>query len=151
MVTLNPFQLNATDLEGFDHLDGPRLHKVARSEIAKLAEALSATQADPDNPGRDRALACYDAAALLAAERDDQLDLLGAVVLAREGQAALADRDPLPLPACQVHPLHGPAVRRLPPRRRPRPSKPHTVCAGCESCSMPERHKRAMRVAGVPY
>jgi hypothetical protein len=150
-VTLNPFQLTAADLDGFDHLNGPRLHKVARSEIAQLIATLSATQDDPGNPGRDRALACYDAAALLAAERNDRMDLLGAVVLAREGQTALADRNPLPLPVCQVHPLHGPAVRRPPPRRRPRPSKPHTVCAGCERCSMPERHKRALRVAGVPY
>jgi hypothetical protein len=150
-VTLNPFQLNAADLEGFDHLNGPRLHKVARSEIAQLIAVLSAARADPDNPGRDRALACYDAAALLAAERNDRLDLLGAVVLAREGQTALADRDPLPRPVCQVHPLHGPAVRRPPPRRRPPPGKPHTVCAGCERCSMSERHKRALRVAGVPY
>jgi hypothetical protein len=150
-VTLNPFQLNAADLDGFDHLNGPRLHKVARSEIAQLIAALSATRADPDNPGRDRALACYDAAALLAAERNNRLDLLGAVVLAREGQTALADRNPLPPPVCQVHPLHGPAVRRPPPRRRPPPGKPHTVCAGCERCSMSERHKRALRVAGVPY
>jgi hypothetical protein len=150
-VTLNPFQLTAADLDGFDHLNGQRLHKVARSEIAQLIATLSATQDDPGNPGRDRALACYDAAALLAAERNDRMDLLGAVVLAREGQTALADRNPLPLPVCQVHPLHGPAVRRPPPRRRPRPSKPHTVCAGCERCSMPERHKRALRVAGVPY
>lgn len=150
-LTLDPSQLNAADLAGLDHLDGSWLHKVAESEIAQLIAMLSATQDDPDNPGRDRSLACYDAAALLAAERLDPLDLLGAVVLAREGQAALADRNPLPLPVCQVHPLHGPAVRRPPPRRRPRPSKPHTVCAGCERCSMPERHKRALRVAGVPY
>lgn len=150
-VTLNPFQLNAVGLDGLDPLHGPRLHKVARSEVTQLVAALSATQGDPDNPGRDRALACYDAAALLAAERNDRLDLLGAVVLAREGQAALAHRDPLPLPACQVHPLHGPAVRRPPPRRQPRPSTPHTLCSDCERCSMRERQKRALRVAGVPY
>jgi hypothetical protein len=150
-MTLNPFQLNGADLDGLDHLNGPQLHKVARSEIAQLIAALSATQADPDNPGRDRALACYDAAALLAAERNDRPDLLGAVVLAREGQTALTDRNPLPLPACQVHPLHGPAVRRPPPKRHPRPNKPYSVCAGCERCSVLERHKRAFRVAGVPY
>jgi hypothetical protein len=150
-ITLNPFQINAVGFDGLDLLNGSRLHKVARSEVAQLIAALSATQADPDNPGRDRAPACYDAAALLAAERNDRLDLLGAVVLAREGQTALADRNPLPLPVCQVHPLHGPALRRPPPRRRPRPSVPHTVCAECESCSMLERHKRALRVAGVPY
>ena len=150
-LTLDPFQLNPADLDGLDHLNGSWLHKAARSEIARLVAALSATHADPDNPGRDRALACYDAAALLAAERNDRLDLLGAVVLAREGQTALADRNPLPLPVCQVHPLHGPAVRRPPPRRRPPPGKPHTVCAGCERYSMSERHKRALRVADVPY
>jgi len=150
-LTLDPFQLNPADPDGIDHLDDSWLHKVVQSEIAQLIAALSARQADPDNPGRDRALACYDAAALLADERNDRLDLLGAVVLAREGQTALAHRDPLPLPACQVHPLHGPAVRRPPPRRRLRPDKPHAVCAGCGRCSTLERDKRALLVAGVPY
>jgi hypothetical protein len=51
------------------------LHKLARSATARLVAVLSATQAGPSNPGRDRALACYDAAALLAAEREDLLDL----------------------------------------------------------------------------
>jgi hypothetical protein len=150
-LTLDPFQLNPADLDGLDRLDGSWLHKIAESEIAQLVTALSAAQADADNLGRDRALACYDAAALLATEREDPLDLLGAVVLAREGQAALAHGDPLPLPACQVHPLHGPAVRRPAPKRRPRPKRPHAVCAGCERCPMPERDKRALLVAGIPY
>jgi hypothetical protein len=150
-LTLDPFQLNPADRDGLDHLNASWLHKVARSEIARLVAALSATDADPDNPGRDRALACYDAAALLAAEREDRLDLLGAVVLAREGQTALADRDPLPLPVCQVHPLHGPATRRPAPRRPPRPGKPHAICAGCGRCTMLGRDKRALLVDGVPY
>ena len=150
-LTLNPFRLNPADSDVPDQLDGSWLHKAARSEIAQLIAALSETQADQDNPGRDRALACYDAAALLAAEREDPLDLIGAVVLAREGQAALAHRSPLPLPACQVNPLHGPAVSRPTPKRRPRPRRPHTVCAGCKKCSRPERDKRALLVAGIPY
>ena len=150
-ITLDPFQLNPADLDGLDHLNESWLHKVARSEVARLVGALSATQADPDNPGRDRALACYDAAALLAAERGDRLDLLGAVVLAREGQTALAQRDPLPMPVCQVHPLHGPAVRRPAPRRRPRPGKPRAMCAECGRCTMLERDRRALLVAGIPY
>lgn len=150
-LTLDPFELNPADLDDLGLFNGSWLHKVARSEIAQLGATLSAGHADPDNPGRDRALACYDAAALLSAEREDRLDLLGAVVLAREGQTALTDGDPLPLPVCQVHPLHGPAVRRPPRRRRPRLSKPYAVCAGCAKCSMPERHKRALLVDGVPY
>ena len=150
-LALDPFQLGPADLDGLDHLDGSWLHKVAESEIAELVAGLSAAGADPANPGRDRALACYDAAALLAAERDDRLDLLGAVVLAREGKTALAHRDPLPLPACQVHPIHGPAVSRPTPKRRPRPRRPHAVCAGCRKCSRLERDKRALLVAGIPY
>jgi hypothetical protein len=150
-LSLDPFQLNPADLGGLDHLNGSWLHKVAQSEITRLVAALSSTDADPDNPGRDRALACYDAAALLAAEREDRLDLLGAVVLAREGQTALADRDPLPLPACQVHPLHGPAVRRRATRQRPRPGNPRVMCAECEKCTMVEWDKRALLVTGVPY
>jgi hypothetical protein len=35
-MTLNPFQLNAADLDGLDNLYGSRLRKVARSEIAQL-------------------------------------------------------------------------------------------------------------------
>jgi len=150
-LALDPFQLNPAELDGLDHLDGSWLHKVAESEIAELVAGLSATGADPANPGRDRALACYDAAALLAAERDDRLDLLGAVVLAREGKTALAHRDSLPLPACQVHPLHGPAVRRPTPKQRPRPRRPRAVCAGCRKCSRLERDERALLVAGIPY
>ena len=151
-MTRDPFELGPASREGLDRLDGSWLRKAARSEIADLAAALSATEADPDNPGRDRALACYDAAALLAAERDDRLDLLGAMVLAREGQTALADRDPHPLPACQVHPLHGPALRR--PRRGQRgrpPRKLLAVCAGCKGCSLLERDKRALLAGDVPY
>lgn len=150
-LTLDPFHLNPADLDGLDHFNGSWLHKVARSETARLVAALSATGADRDNPGRDRALACYDAAALLSAEREDQLDLLGAVVLAREGQTALADRDPLPLPVCQVHPLHGPALRRPAPRRPPRLGKPRAMCAECKRCAMLVRDSRALLVRGIPY
>jgi hypothetical protein len=150
-LTLDPFALHQADLDGLDDFDHAWLHKVARSEIAQLGAALAAAHGDPDNPGRDRALACYDAAALLAAEREDRLDLLGAIVLAREGQTALAQRDPLPLPVCQVHPLHGVADRRLAKRRRFRLGKPRVMCASCGGCGTLERDKRALLVAGVPY
>lgn len=56
-LTLDPFQLDPADVDGLDHLNGSWLHKSARSETAQLVAALSATQTDPDNPGRDRALA----------------------------------------------------------------------------------------------
>jgi hypothetical protein len=145
-------ELPAAGLEDAYRLDGSRLRRVARSEVEELAAALAAAQGDPGNPGRDRALACYDAAALLVAERKDRLDLLGALVLAGEGQTALADRDPLPRPACQVHPLHGSALRRA---RRGQPSpqarKLRAVCAGCAGCSGPERDQRALLEDGVPY
>jgi hypothetical protein len=87
-----------------------------------------------------------------AGEREDQLDLLGAVVLAREGRAALAGRDPLPRPACQVNPLHGPALRR-PPRGRPpkAPRKLVALCAGCRGCPAGDRDQRALLTDGVPY
>jgi hypothetical protein len=156
-LTHDPFGLRPADLDGADLLDGPQLGKMARSQVAELGAALSATEDDPGNPGRDRALACYDAAALLAAERKDRLDLLGTIVLASEGRTALSDRDPLPWPACQVHPLHGPALRRpplrRPPRGRPRraPRKLAAMCAGCRKCPAPERERRALLVDGVPY
>jgi hypothetical protein len=151
-LTRDPFELSPADLEGPDRLDGSRLRKMARSQVAELGAALSPASDDPDNPGRDRALACYDAAALLAAERNDRLDLLGAIVLAREGRTALTDRDPQPLPVCQVHPLHGPALRRPERRRRSRPPrKLPALCAGCKRCSGRERDQRALLAGDVPY
>ena len=51
-MTLDPFELSPADLAGPDRLDSTWLHKVGRSEVARLAAALSATQADVDNPGR---------------------------------------------------------------------------------------------------
>jgi hypothetical protein len=151
-MTLDPSELSPADLAGADHLDSSWLRRVSRSQVAELGTALSATDGDPDNPGRDRALACYDAAALLVAERDDQLDVLGAIVLAREGLTALTDRDPHPLPVCQVHPLHGQATRRPRPGQRPRrPRQLLAVCAGCKKCSVPERDQQALLAGGVPY
>ena len=150
-LTHDPFGLSPADLAGTDHLDGSWLRKMARSQVAELGAALSAPQDDPDNPGRYRALACYDAAALLAAERTGQLDLIGAIVLAREGRTALADRDPLPLPVCQVHPLHGPAYR-LPPRGRPPRARRRlaAVCAGCRTCPAWAADRWALLTDGVP-
>jgi hypothetical protein len=160
-MTLDLAELGPADLTGADRLDGSWLRKAARSQVAELGAALSAPDGDPadpadpadlGNPGRDRALACYDAAALLVAERDGQLDMLGAIVLAREGQAALTDRDPHPLPVCQVHPLHGPAIRRpRPGQRSRRPRDLLAVCAGCKGCSVPERDKMALLAGGMPY
>jgi hypothetical protein len=147
-----PIGLPAAGFEDAHRLDGGRLRRAARSEADGLAAALAAAEGDPGNPGRDRALACYDAAALLVAERKDRLDLLGALVLAREGQTALADRDPLPRPPCQVNPLHGSALRRS--RRgqgSQRARKLRAVCAGCAGCSGPERDQRAWLEDGVPY
>jgi hypothetical protein len=151
-LAYSPIGPPAAEPEDAHGLDGGRLRRAARSEVEELAEALAAAQGDRGNPGRDRALACYDAAALLVAERKDRLDLLGALVLAREGQSALADRDPLPRPACQVHPLHGAAFRRSRRgQRSPQARKLRAVCAGCAGCSGPERDQRALLEDGVPY
>lgn len=147
-----PIGLPVAEPEDAHSLDGGRLPRAARAEVEELAAALAAAQDDSGNPGRDRALACYDAAALLVAERSDRPDLLGALVLAREGRTALADRDPLPRPACQVNPLHGPAVRRSRRGQRSRQArKLRVVCAGCAGCSSHERDQRAWLEDGVPY
>lgn len=148
-ATRNPDALAPAELHDLDRYGKPWLRKVAGAEEASLVAALAATQDDPDNPGRDRALACYDAAALLSTERDGRLDLFGVIVLAREGQTALADRDPLPQPVCQVHPWHGSALRR--PRPGEHFRKLPALCAQCRRCSAAERRKRALLVDGVPY
>jgi hypothetical protein len=160
-VRITLAELGPTGLTGADSLDILELRDLSRSLVEELGAALAATDddpdypgdpGDPDNPGRDRALACYDAAALLVVERDDELDLLGAIVLAREGQTALIDRDPRPLPVCQVHPLHGPALRRpRPGQRSRRPRDFIAVCAGCDGRSVAELNELALRAGGGPY
>ncbi|MFS2293571.1 MAG: hypothetical protein FWJ90_12845 [Actinomadura sp.] len=111
-----------------------RLRRRAAKDVARLREALVTVEAER---GRRYAAPAYDAAQILYDDaKDDEeraIDLVGAIVLARQGlHALLRDTDSPPLP-CLVNPPHGGSVvrRRLPlihddalPHRPP-------LCADC--------------------
>ncbi|MFB4314717.1 hypothetical protein [Actinomadura sp. 21ATH] len=103
-----------------------RLHAQAGKELAAFSQELL--------PDRSYSLRAYDAARILYDElgprpdrgsADAALDLVGVIVLVRQGRAALTEDRPAP--PCYVNPLHGPSTarRKLGGRNR-RP-----VCAGC--------------------
>jgi hypothetical protein len=111
-----------------------------RSHAEKEMEALS-SELDPDRPGMLRA---YDAARILhddvesrSVKNDDAafLDLVGVLVLARQGRAA-RDRT-RPVPTCFVNPLHGDAGRS---RRKIRDQGRQPVCDGCATGDVDGRY-----------
>ncbi|GAA3924638.1 hypothetical protein GCM10023085_02500 [Actinomadura viridis] len=114
------------------------LVSLADEELKELARVL-----DPDRPATMRA---YDAARLLRDEvgprparrdADAALDLVGVVVLARQGRAALTEDRPAP--PCYANPLHGPAGRK----RRRFPGKGSLrVCDGCVAVPLKARTLR---------
>ncbi|MEU5882207.1 hypothetical protein [Spirillospora sp. NPDC047279] len=119
-----------------------RLRHLAATELSGLGDELPG--ADEDNPGHTYAASAYDAAKILHDEAGDKhLDLVGVIVLARQGRAALADRDPEPAAPCFVNPLHGAStVRRktgLVPERRP-------ICDFCAKLKPAELRGWALRV-----
>ncbi|MDL4820219.1 hypothetical protein [Actinomadura opuntiae] len=129
------------------------LRRTASAELDRLRDRL------PDasgNRGRAFAVTAYDAAQILYDDVHDDpghaLDLVGVIVLARQGRRALAGQMTAPPPPCFVNPLHGDSTRRkavsLPgdddrgkPRRQP-------VCAACFGASGKEIADRVLRVQG---
>src|SRR5690606_16052229 len=90
-----------------------RLRRQAAKDVARLREALVTTEAEQ---GRRYAVCAYDAAQILYDDaKDDEeraIDLVGAIVLARQGLLALLrDTDSPPVP-CLVNPLHGESAAR---------------------------------------
>lgn len=90
-----------------------RLRRQAAKDVARLREALVTTEAEQ---GRRYAVSAYDAAQILYDDaKDDEeraIDLVGAIVLARQGLLALLrDTDSPPVP-CLVNPLHGESAAR---------------------------------------
>lgn len=95
----------------------------ARGECAELGRLIA--DGGDGNPGWSRACDDYDAAMLIVGgggqedvrqtgARMDQIDLVGAIVLARDGRMALRHGTDEPPPPCLVNPLHGAAVTGLP-------------------------------------
>ncbi|GAA3760556.1 hypothetical protein HDA32_004853 [Spinactinospora alkalitolerans] len=84
------------------------LVRTLNTELQALSEEIA--EAGEEHPHRRRAVNAFDAAGILAREHRDQLDLVGAIVLARDGRQALSrERGRRTRPACMVNPLHGSA------------------------------------------
>ncbi|MFC6885769.1 hypothetical protein [Actinomadura yumaensis] len=104
-----------------------------------------------DGRGTRYALSAYDAAKIVYDEAgggaEGALDLAGAIVLARQGRAALARRTENPPPPCFVNPLHGESTHRRPveldgrTRRRP-------LCAACNGAKPDALPGRVLKVPG---
>ncbi|GAA0578613.1 hypothetical protein GCM10009546_46350 [Actinomadura livida] len=118
-----------------------RLRRLAAKDVGALRQALATADAER---GRSYAVSAYDAAQILyddAKEDEDRaIDLVGAIVLARQGQVALSrDSSDPPVP-CAVNPLHGDSVtrRRLAKLTHKVLPKP---CPLCESCADVEKRQ----------
>lgn len=77
----------------------------ARGELGQL-ERLIGPGGDV-NPGWQRACDDYDVGKLSLTSDPEQIDLVGAIVLAREGRLALTAQTGHPPAPCVVNPLHG--------------------------------------------
>lgn len=118
----------------------------ARGELGQL-ERLIGPGGDV-NPGWQRACDDYDVGQLSLTSDPEQIDLVGAIVLAREGRLALTAKTGQPPPPCLVNPLHGRSVgtieashhaarRSLPELARKTKLDAVPLCAAC--------HRRAER------
>lgn len=95
------------------------LHAQAREDLLRLGEAVDAAELTPsgDAAAWQAALDHYDAGQrLMDAAQPEVLDMIGAIVLSRRGQAALASalagRAWTPVAPCFLNPLHGEATRK---------------------------------------
>lgn len=125
-----------------------RLRTLADRELALLAELLPPPD---DAPGRMAALSSYDAARMLS---DDvgrgpdgkdaaaALDLVGVIVLARQGREVLEKGLSRPLVFCQVNPLHGQGILKRQVAGLPQGK----VCKECAGLKGPERLKKVLQV-----
>jgi hypothetical protein len=124
------------------------LRRTGAKELDGLRTLLPMNTA---NPGREYAVSAYDVAQILYDDAGDDsgrtLDLVGAIVLARLGSAALNDETSKPSPPCWVNPLHGPSTShrkiRLDGRSRRRP-----VCDSCRDKTMRTLTAEMLRVPG---
>ncbi|MFD0690561.1 hypothetical protein [Actinomadura fibrosa] len=127
------------------------LRRTAAKELERLRGALPGSEG---NPGRRYAVSAYDVAQILfddaGEDAERPLDLVGAIVLARQGRIALARTTAHPPAPCFVNPLHGEATVRRQIRlggddggRRRRP-----LCAACAAVPARGLSDRVLRVPG---
>ncbi|MGP8299687.1 hypothetical protein ACTPOK_17520 [Streptomyces inhibens] len=148
-----PFALPRSVFAAARKADEAGLRDRATEEVVRLGEEARAAQGDPT--AIERALDAYAAAGTVLDRARGVADLAGVFALIAEGRAALS-KAPATLPLCFFHPLHGPAVRRIP--WRPLGRREQLRVAGCETCIRAIRGRRAPEVltdrqAGrpVPY
>ncbi len=127
-----------------------RLRALADRELALLAALLPPPD---DAPGRLAALRSYDAARLLsddvgrrpaAGDASAALDLVGVVVLARQGREVLEKGLARPLVPCQANPLHGQGILKRQVAGLPQGK----VCKECAGLKTRERLHRVLQVPG---
>ncbi|MEO3827592.1 hypothetical protein [Actinomadura sp. B10D3] len=111
-----------------------RLRREAAKEVERLNRLLAATD---KGRGRRYAVSAYDAAQILYDDaKDDEnkaIDLVGAIVLARQGQIALTRDIASPPAPCLVNPLHGESVVRKRVRKLEENGVPRE-CPLCKRC-----------------
>jgi len=120
-----------------------------RRGVLQLAALAAALQRAGVNQGIRRAADAYDAGQLLSESRQGMLDLVAAIVLARDGLRALRDKTSTPSPPCFVNPLHGPCryvIGRYNFHLHQPPS--HNRVPACAACA--RRHFVDSRVLWVP-
>ncbi|MGP4028484.1 hypothetical protein [Actinomadura sp. 3N407] len=111
-----------------------RLRRQGAKELERLRRLLTATEA---GHGRPYAVSAYDAAQILYDDAKDDvdraIDLVGAIVLARQGRLALIRDIASPPVPCVVNPLHGESTvrRRLAKLDHKVLPKPCPVCEAC--------------------
>ncbi|MGH3242479.1 MAG: hypothetical protein ACRDNL_19035, partial [Spirillospora sp.] len=129
----------------------------AAKELERLRALLGTAEAER---GRPYAVSAFDAAQILYDDaKDDEeraIDLVGAIVLARQGRLALVRNVAAPPVPCLVNPLHGESTgRKYVPKlegdgRLPRP------CPLCAACQVAERRgglrgDDLMEIGGRPH
>jgi hypothetical protein len=121
--------------------DAGWLRRHADGELAALARVIAA--GSDASPGWQRACEDYDAGMLARNSRAEPIDLVGAIVLARDGRLALAWGTAQPPPPCLVNPLHGRSVVTLPPRAWTLPGQSRLEVPVCARCARDFRRPRS--------
>lgn len=124
------------------------LHRTLRTELHHLSKELGSAAAD--HPGRSLAAVSFDAAGLIAsAPRPSDHDLVGAIVLARDGRAAATGSGaPHPRGACMANPLHGAPIPNGERTPLPGHNRRGLVCGRCATAP---QILRVLRIDGVAH
>ncbi|MGW7487874.1 hypothetical protein [Streptomyces sp. NPDC054786] len=136
-----PFALPRSVFAAARTADEAGLRERASEEVVRLGQEVRTTQGDP--AAVERALDAYAAAGTVLDRARGVPDLAGVFALIAEGRAALP-KAPATLPLCFFHPLHGPALRRIP--WRPPGRREQLQVAACETCLRAIRARRAPEV-----